>query len=401
MAVDRMKGFTAMIAERIRVARKDARLTQGQLSEKLGFKDRQILSNIEGGSRKVTSEEMVALMRHLGKDLDFFTDPFRLINEGVFSWRAIAETSVLAEFEEKAKVWIATYRTLGRDLEEPIDPLVHQLGLSERSSFEDAWASAEALRRLWDLGERPAANLPAAIEKKTGTLVLRVDAPAGISGAACHLADFNAVLINRRESAGRQVYDLAHELFHVLTWGTMPPEHRDVENPTRNKIKRAESLAENFAGALLMPEEPIANLWRSSEGLELHERIIAAADDFRVTAKAMRSRLKALKLLVVSDIFQIAEARLAWNGKAPKEQQLQPLFSRLFVERIVKGLDHGLISMRKAGALLGCTLGELHVLIHAHGLESPAELRGLVEPVTVRRTGPTTKVTQTVKLKRG
>ena len=44
--------FAQTVGERVAMARKAAGLTQAQLSEKLWFKDRQILSNIEAGSRE-------------------------------------------------------------------------------------------------------------------------------------------------------------------------------------------------------------------------------------------------------------------------------------------------------------------------------------------------------------
>ena len=38
------------------------------------------------------------------------------------------------------------------------------------------------------------------------------------------------MLINRDEVPGRRHFDLAHELFHILTWDAMPPDH--VEEAT-------------------------------------------------------------------------------------------------------------------------------------------------------------------------
>ena len=58
-------------------------LNQKQLSETIGFKDRQTLSAIENGQRKVSSAELLAFIRALGKDLDYFTDPFRLSGRGL------------------------------------------------------------------------------------------------------------------------------------------------------------------------------------------------------------------------------------------------------------------------------------------------------------------------------
>src|SRR5258706_9708877 len=89
------------------------------------------------------------------------------------------------------------------------------------------------------------------MEQRFGMLVLAVYAFDGISGAACKLPELDMVLINRREVPGRRHFDLAHELFHILTWLAMPPEHvEDVEPKRRSRV---EQLADNFASAMLMP----------------------------------------------------------------------------------------------------------------------------------------------------
>ena len=67
------------------------------------------------------------------------------------------------------------------------------------------------------------------MQQRMGILVLMVDALPGISGAASTLPDLDVALINRREPEGRRNFDLAHELFHLLTWKTMPPKWLDGE----------------------------------------------------------------------------------------------------------------------------------------------------------------------------
>ncbi len=104
-----------LIARRLKYAREKLGLTQAQLSEKLGFKDRQTVAAIEAGQRKLSAEELVRAMQVLGVDVDFFTDRFRLVGEGRFSWRTTKEAtaSLLDTFEERAGRWIALYRQLG------------------------------------------------------------------------------------------------------------------------------------------------------------------------------------------------------------------------------------------------------------------------------------------------
>jgi Zn-dependent peptidase ImmA (M78 family) len=107
----------------------------------------------------------------------------------------------------------------------------------------------------------PAARLAEVMEYKLGVLVLMVDAINGVSGAACRLPELDAVLINRHEVPGRRNFDLAHELFHILTWDAMPPEH--VEEASEQSKSRVEQLANNFASALLMPAAVLDRLFSS------------------------------------------------------------------------------------------------------------------------------------------
>jgi transcriptional regulator with XRE-family HTH domain len=96
------------IAKRIKAAREAAGLTQQQLSDALGFKDRQTVAAIEAGIRKVKAEELLRIMQILGKDLEYFTDPFRLDGEGNFSWRFSAGVEDrLDDFEARAGSWLA------------------------------------------------------------------------------------------------------------------------------------------------------------------------------------------------------------------------------------------------------------------------------------------------------
>lgn len=369
MAAERKKNFNRMVGDRIGVAREASGLSQKQLSDLLGFKDRQTLSSIETGQRKITSEELLSLIRVLKKDLDFFTDPFRLVGEGIFSWRSQASPAELETFEEMARGWIAVYRTLGEDLGETFNPLVPQLGLTIRSSFEEAWSAAERLNQSWGLGPRPAAILPGIVEKQLDILVLHVDMRGvPISGAACHLPEFNTILINRREREGRRAFDFAHELFHILTWASMPPAHVDTGNPTGTKAKRIELLANNFAGALLMPRDAVVEQWNQRGKKEIHNWIKLTAEEFSVTAIALFNRLRALNLIPLTERASVDESRLTWTGRFPVESKLPPLFSEKYVRRVRKALDKGLISERRAADLLGLMTEEMSELMETHGL---------------------------------
>lgn len=367
--------FTGMIGQRIRVARKEAKLTQKELSDRLGFKDRQILANIEGGLRKISAEEIMKLIQTLGRDIEYFTDPLRLVGEGAFCWRAIgASSEALDTFEDKAKQWIAAYRAMGEDIGETPSPLVRQLAISTHSSYEDASRAAEQLIAEWGLGKSPAEQLPVVAEDRLKMLVLNIDPPPGISGAACHLPQFNTILINRHDADGRRAFDFAHELFHLLTWTSMPPQRLDSDTPESPKAKRREQLANNFAASLLMPRENVLALWQERRGQDIHDWFNKSAENLGVTASALKTRIRNMGLIGDADLFDINDERLTWNGKTPSNDHLPLPYSRNFVKRLSDAIGKGFISVRKCARLLDCTVEDTADLIKAYGYEPPFDI---------------------------
>lgn len=367
----------ALMGRRLKFARERGRLTQQQLADALGMEHRQSLAAVEAGQRRLTAEELVRAMQALGTDLDFFTDAFRLAGEGRFSFRAQPEVSgqVLDSFEERAGRWIATYRELGAQAGETPDWLGHRLKLTSHSRFEEAIAAGEDVAELWRLGECPAEGLQRALEGEMDALVLHVDAPPGISGAASQLPRLSTVLVNRAEPEGRRHFDLAHELFHLLTWDAMPPERVEpVEVPRSGKGRRVEQLAENFAAALLMPSVVLAPRWEQRDASEdLHAWLNRTATELRVSSKALKWRLHNQGFLDRADLLEINDDRLVANGRAADAVPRPRLFSGRFVERIAAALEAGRLSVRRSADLLGVTLPGLAELLLAYGHEPPFE----------------------------
>lgn len=367
------------IARRLKYAREQAGLTQVELAKRLGFKDRQTLAAIEAGQRKLSAEELLRAIEIFDVDLDFFTDSFRLVGEGSFNWRARrdAELASLDQFEDQAGRWIALFRKLGEKSGQAKSPLQWRLPLSARSSFEDTWDAAEALVREWHLGEIPALRLESAVKAYLGALVLYVNAPPGISGAACQLQSLNTILINRNEPEGRRYFDLAHECFHLLTWEQMTPEHRELADGDyrgKGRQKRIEQLADNFAGALLMPRRLLIARWKSRDDQEIHDWLNETATEMCVSAQALKWRMFYLGLLSRTDLLHIDDQELTANGRPKAKQPIPRLFSLEFVQRLHTGLLEGDVSVRRAASLLGRTIEDLAELFEQYELPVPFDL---------------------------
>lgn len=74
----------SQISRRVGLARKDAGYKQEEFAKMIGLKHRQTLSAIERGQRKIKPDELIKVMELTDKDLDFFSDPFRLDEEPQF-----------------------------------------------------------------------------------------------------------------------------------------------------------------------------------------------------------------------------------------------------------------------------------------------------------------------------
>jgi Zn-dependent peptidase ImmA (M78 family)/transcriptional regulator with XRE-family HTH domain len=364
-----------LIGARIKALREERKLSQDDVAQIFGFKDRQTVSAIETGERRVSAEELLIAVEKLGASLDYFTDPFMLVGEGRFSWRQTnAGGERLSAYERVAGRWIAAFRAIAPQVGRAVPLLRRSLGLTRHNRFEDAMEAGERFAADFELGDTPASHLGEVMERKLKILVLMVDALQGISGAACRLSELDVVLISRNEIVGRRNFDLAHELFHILTWDAMPPEHSEEARETGGN--RVEQLANNFASALLMPTRTLDRFgdWSALVGDELIARLNAAADDLLVTSSALRWRLAALGKLKPPVARAIPEAALRNNGKETIVAAPPPLFSKPFMEVIALAVDQGRISARRAAGLLDLTIDELMDLFATHGVEPPVEL---------------------------
>ncbi len=144
------------VGGRIKALREGRNLSQGDLARLFGFKDRQTVSAIETGKRHVSAEEVLVAVEKLGASLDYFTDPFRLVGEGKFSWRRsnVALEQINA-VERGAGGWIAAYRTLAPQVGRPSSYLRPALRLTSQSRVEDALEAASASPPISGSGRFP------------------------------------------------------------------------------------------------------------------------------------------------------------------------------------------------------------------------------------------------------
>ena len=107
----------------------------------------------------------------------------------------------------------------------------------------DPEAAADALRRLWGIGEMPIRNMVHLLESRGVRLFSLSIESKEVDAFSMWSADTPIIMLNNFKSAERSRFDAAHELGHLVL-------HR---HGAKNSNRLLEAQADAFASAFLMP----------------------------------------------------------------------------------------------------------------------------------------------------
>jgi len=305
--ISRGKG-EEVLEKRIMAARRAAGFSISEAAQKLGFKNYQTLSAIEKGARKINAHELITIARLYGRSLDYFLES-DVAPDPVPLWRKTAETDA-NRVQRRFLSFLEKYTNLE-----------HLLGLKRKwkdiqknydrddfsvDGFERADKLGAEIHNFLDLGSRPSSNLLYVLENKLRFKILHMTLEDGISGAS--IVDNTlgvGMLINAEDVPWRRNFDLAHELFHVITWNVFSP--KEIGNG--QKKTRPEQYADIFASSLLLPEAHLLDTLK--ETITDNEvriiDIIEVAKDFGVSTEAVLWRLVNLKILKKSQAQKVLD----------------------------------------------------------------------------------------------
>jgi Zn-dependent peptidase ImmA (M78 family) len=204
--------------------------------------------------------------------------------------------------------------------------------------------------------------------------------PLGDAGsAASAVGDFGyGIMINSDEAPWRRNFDLAHELFHLITWNVLPS--RDISCGTvdltegASKKNRPEQYADCFASTLLLPEEHLRTALNnvSTEGrVSDIELVVNLAIDFGVSVEALLWRLKTLRLLKRTQVSKILEAdkktMLKYQRSVRKWDKELPGFTNRYVFMAVRCFQLGLVSKARLAQYLDTDLVDVEETVARYG----------------------------------
>ena len=163
----------------------------------------------------------------------------------------------------------------------------------EATSFADVARMALSVARVLDLGSRPAVSL-AAVLQEGFRIKLFFESLGEDESAASARGDFGyAVLMNAGQAPWRRNYNLAHELFHLVTWdSTQQAWSREGDQPRWHE--HVERLANAFASHLLLPAEEMEAQHRErfAEREIDYGDLVEMAREFEVSTEALVWRFR-------------------------------------------------------------------------------------------------------------
>lgn len=367
--------FAQGLGERIRSARARLGLTQEQVAERLAI-PRSAVSDIESGKRELSAAEVVRLADLFGESVERLlgvTEPGLAREQLMFRAEAVPPAA-----RASLSAWLGlceTYATLERELGEErvtdLRPLT-----AEFSTFEQAQRLADEERARLGLGPTPAHALLGVLEDRLAVKVFYLDLDDAISGASVtSRVSGPAILVNRRHSAGRRAFTLAHELFHllvrgpVLRAGQQPAWHVCEGGALAGKKDHVEQLADRFAGRLLVPPAHFVERLRlmcKTDGSIDPMDLIAVARYFGVSVQAVFVQLGLLNLAPRALTMQAYRDPAFQDDLARAGEDVGPMPQR-FARLAVKAYRAEKISRGRLAELLEVDVGEIDAMMRRFG----------------------------------
>jgi len=357
------------LGKKIRKHRERLKLKQADLATKMGFNSAETISQMERGDREIKAWELVELARHLFVSVSDLIGDQAPVQPPIVMWRQspddekeLREAQFLKRYRQYALLEQLSGSKIGRPLPQmSVDPDTLNFHTADQFAFD--------IRREFNLGDRPAGDIERVLQNVLGIKIWYMEMDEG-SAASTYSELGPAILMNAREAPWRRNFNFAHELFHLITWESLPPT-------TISKIpglwERLEKAANVFASCLLLPPEPVTvEFKRSLKNASIsYSDLIGIARDFGVSTEALLYRLSNLKLLPPKTVEKVLKDPLfrEIDRSTMKECWWYPLeIPERFVRLAFMAYQKGRLSRAKFSEMLDTSLLDLPEVLQEYGL---------------------------------
>ena len=337
------------IGRKLESARKAIGYTLEKASEKSGISAPTISAYEHCGTptgREPKFSQLSKLAEVYRKTIDFFLSDEPLI-ENLMLWRdspcieeEIKQTE--AEFRQLCQQYnnLELVMCAKRSIRLP-EPEVTR---PEEFNFTQANLLAEKTQKEFLLGDIPSMSLKQTLEEKFYVKIFHLD----FSGSAISTVSEQfgpAILLNRSGKSWRRNFDLAHELFHILTWSVFRTEAPENAEPGSAE----EKLANAFASRLLLPTDSVKNKIDSTKGTDgkiSFEALDEIAREFGVSLDTLLWRMLYLYNKSGEDIEEYIEKAKSLKINRPLRQSDEPdKLPERYCSLAIRALNEGKLSL--------------------------------------------------------
>jgi len=336
------------IGRKLKSAREAIGYTLGKASEKSGISAPTISAYEHCGTptgREPKFSQLAKLAEVYRKTIDFFLSDESPV-ENLMLWRDAPN------IEEEIKQTEAEFRQLCeqyRNLEAVMDGIkdteMPKLPIkAEEFTYKHAEQLAEKTKKEFLLGDIPSMSLKQTLEEKYYVKIFHL----GFSGSAISTRSEQfgpAILLNRRNKLWRRNFDLAHELFHLLTWSIF----RTPDSENKEPSEYEEKLANAFASRLLLPTDSVKDKIEAAMNEEREisfEALDEIAREFGVSLEALLWRMLYLYNKSGEDIEKYIEQAKKVKMNRPLRQSDKPdKLPERYCSLAIRALKEGKLSL--------------------------------------------------------
>jgi len=338
------------VGERLRYARERLKLTLSDARKQTGIGESS-LSEFENGKREPSLSQLHLLANTYKRSLSFFLEETAASPDEVL-WRKRpgdgaekieAQFRQLCERYHNLEVWTGEMRSA----------CLPECRVEAKDfEYQQAAALARRVRNALQLGEHPGPSLLPVLEESCGVKVFHLDfEPSGTAASAKSDRFGVAILLNSKNKRWRRNFDLAHELFHLLTWDALTPATEIAEDD-----EKIEKLATCFARNLLMPAESLRSAidTRVVNGKLKYESLFDIAREFDVSIEALVRHIGFQWRRTQEQTEQMLAAAESWRPfLEDRVDSPPPPYPERYRTLAVQALHRGEISLGRFAEYLG------------------------------------------------
>lgn len=338
---------------RLRLARKMAGMSLQDLSNALVNKvTKQALSKYEQGEMNPTSEVLLAIAKALHLKPDYFLKKKSLeLGEILFRKRAALSKKEEEAIVEKVRDYVERYIELEDilNVQNSFDNPLKNFPIEKKTDVEKA---ADKLRRDWNLGDKPIANIVEMLELK-GIKVILIDDVDALDGLAVFTSTgIPIVVVNKKGKPTERIrFTIIHELAHLLLNLSVVQGNHKLE----------EEWCHFFSSCFLIPSHMLQNMMGGGKRTYIYiNELVKIKEYYGISIRAIVHRLRGLEI-INDNYYQrwvVYMSKTYGQKDEPGKYQGEEA-SKGFDLLISRGLSEGIISLSKAAALCNTDINNL------------------------------------------